>query len=80
LLLNLDYEVVHLDNNWEKLRRLKEKYGREVNIHDPGYVGVVLVTGESENISVHQMLEEFGINDWHDYYKRSVEYREQHIR
>ena len=78
--VNLDYEVVHLDNNWEKLRRLKEKYGKEVNIHDPGYVGVVLVTGESENISVHQMLEEFGINDWHDYYKRSVEYREQHIR
>ena len=77
--VNLDYKVVHLDNNWDKLKKLKEKYGTQVKIHDPGYVGVVLVTSESDTVSVPQMLREFDIKDWHDYYKRSVDYRNQQI-
>ena len=73
--VNLDYEVVHLDNNWEKLAALKEKYGREVTIHDPGYVGVVLVSSESDKVSATEMLKEFDIKNWDDYYQRSVKYK-----
>ena len=78
--INLDYEVVHLDDNWGKLDRLKEKYGSDVTIHDPGYLGVVLVTCETDKISAKQMLREFEIKDWDDYYKRSVEFRNEHVR
>ena len=78
--VNLDYEVVHIDYNWDKLKKLKEKYGKEVTIHDPGYVGVVLVSSESDSVSVQQMLKEFDIKNWDDYYKRSVAYRNKHAR
>ena len=72
--VNLDYEVVHLDYNWEKLDALKKKYGEEVIIHDPGYEGVVLVSSESDTISVKEMLKEFDIEKWDDYYQASVIY------
>jgi predicted amidohydrolase len=78
--LNLDYEVVHLDNNWEKLDNLKAKYGSEVTIHDPGLVGVVLVMSNSNEVSSSQMLKEFGIKDWDHYYKSSVDYRNARLR
>src|SRR5690606_27636859 len=42
--VNLDCRVVHLDGNWGKLRALKEKYGSQVTIFDPGRLGAVLLT------------------------------------
>ncbi len=72
--INLDYQVVHIgDNNMPKLRKLKEKYGRGVTIFDPGHLGPALVTSELKNISSRQMIAEFGISTWDDYYQRSVD-------
>jgi hypothetical protein len=77
--INLDYDLVHLDQNWKKLEALKEKYGRDVTIHDPGFIGALLVTSNSKEKSVKDMLDEFDIKDWNDYYIRSVSYRNEHL-
>lgn len=73
--INLDYQVVHLDENWEKLDALKEKYGRGVTVFDPGFVGAVLVSSERDDVTSLEMIREFKIELWDDYYKRSVEFR-----
>ena len=73
--INLDSRLVHLDGNWEKLARLKEKYGKKVTIVDPGEVGAVLVTSEDEDVSVNQMIDEFKIELLDDYFDRSRQAR-----
>jgi len=69
--VNLDYELAHLDHNWTKLDALKAKYGEEVTIYDPGEVGVVMITSESDKVSAAQMVEEFGIDQVDHYFDRT---------
>ena len=71
--INLDYEIVHLDFNWDKLTKLKAKYGDAVTIHDPGRVGSVMITSEDKNVSAAQMVKEFDIELLDDYFNRSRE-------
>ena len=78
--VNLDYELVHLDYNWDKMQKMKEKYGAGVNIYDPGYVGAVLITSENDTVTVKQMLKEFKIDNWDNYYKKSADYRQKYIK
>jgi len=73
--VNLDCALVHLDYNWERLRKLKAKYGPEVQITDPGLLGAVLVTSEHPTISVDEMIKEFEIERLDDYFARSLAYR-----
>jgi hypothetical protein len=70
--LNLDCTVAHLDYNWGKLARLKEKYGRDVTIFDPGQLGAVLITSESETVSIQEMIAEFEIELLDDYMERAL--------
>lgn len=76
--LNLDCAVVHrnyndgrMDGN-NKLGRLKEKYGADVTIMDPGPLGAVLITSESESVSIDEMINEFDIELVDDYFARSL--------
>jgi hypothetical protein len=73
--VNLDCALVHLDYNWERLRKLKAKYGPEVEITDPGCLGAVLVSSEHPTISVDEMITEFEIELLDDYFARSLAYR-----
>jgi len=73
--INLDQKMVHLDNNWGKLKKLKEKYGNKVIITDPGKLGPVLITSEHENVSAKEMVEEFDMELLDDYFERSRQYR-----
>lgn len=59
--VNLDCALVHLDFHWEKLRALKEHFGKQVTITDPGELGAVLVSSENPNLAVSAMLDAFGI-------------------
>lgn len=77
--VNLDQTMAHLDNNWGKLRQLKEKYGHQVTISDPGRLGPVLITSEHEHISATQMAEEFDIELIDSYFERSREVRNGHL-
>ena len=75
--VNLDCALVHLDYNWERLRKLKAKYGPKVKISDPGCLGSVLVASEHETISVDDMIKEFEIERLDDYFARSLTYRQK---
>jgi len=57
--VNLDCDLAHLDYNWERLRKLKAKYGPKVTISDPGRLGSVLISSKHETISVDEMIKEF---------------------
>lgn len=78
--INLDYQVVHLSQNWEKLEAVKAKYGPGVIISDPGYLGAVLLTSELPKVSSADMVKEFQIEIWDDFYRRSEETRQHYLR
>ncbi len=73
--VNLDYQMAHLDDNWGKLKALKDKYGDEVIIHDPGEIGVVMITSESDKVTAEEMVKEFDIELVRDYFARTRDMR-----
>lgn len=77
--VNLDFKLVHLDYNRPRLTKLKQKYGRDVHIHDPGGLGVVMVSSNHDHISVDQMLKEFEIEILDDYFDRSRSVRSKKL-
>lgn len=70
--VNLDYAVIHIDENSAHFLKIKQKYGTKVKIHDPGYLGCVLLTSESDDFTVKDIIEEFGLELMDDYFSRSV--------
>ena len=77
--INLDYELAHLDYNWDKLKKLKAKYGDAVSIHDPGKVGSIMITSEDKAISALQMVKEFDIELLDTYFDRSRMFRKKEL-
>jgi len=73
--VNLDCAVAHLDENRDRFRRMKAKYGPGVTITDPGYLGPVLLASETEEVSIRQMVEEFEVELLDDYFARSLAHR-----
>lgn len=59
--INLDCYVAHLDYNGQRLASLKARYGAGVVISDPGLLGSVLITSETDGVSARDMAREFGI-------------------
>ena len=78
--VNTDYEVVHWDCNSEKLLRMKQKYGPQVKITDPGYLGSVLVTSETPEHTAAEIIDEFQIERLDDYYIRATQSRQQALQ
>ena len=73
--VNLDCRLAHLDYNWSRLRDLKAKYGPKVTIHDPGFLGSVLISSEDAAVSVDEMIAEFHIELLDDYMARALAHR-----
>ncbi|WP_158560449.1 carbon-nitrogen hydrolase family protein [Paenibacillus contaminans] len=76
--VNLDCAVVHLDGNRQRLSAMKQKYGKKVNISDPGYLGSVLVSSESDAFTSEDLVREFGLERLDDYLARSLSYHQDH--
>lgn len=73
--INLDYIVCHLDYNWHKLDEIKVKYGTKVNIFDPGYLGAVLVSSESDEFTAMDLVKEFELELLDEYFQRCRNHR-----
>jgi hypothetical protein len=73
--VNLNCKVIHLDENWEKIQAVKNKYGRGVTVFDPGHVGAVLLTSEMPEKSIDSVIKEFKIETWDEYYARCLRHR-----
>ncbi|WP_158602349.1 carbon-nitrogen hydrolase family protein [Cohnella endophytica] len=80
--VNLDCAVVHLDYNMERLRALKSKHGSKVKIADPGYLGAVLISSETDECTIRDMMKEFDIELLDDYLTRALAWQSapEHIK
>ena len=71
--INLDYSLIHWDHHHEKLAALKQKYGPDVTIFDPGNIGYVMITSENVDVSATDMIEEFKMKTYEDYIREALE-------
>lgn len=76
--INLDYFVAYYDDNWDKLKKAKDKYKDAFKIYDPDMIGAVLLTSEKEGVSVKEIVEEFDIEYIDDYFERSIRCADEH--
>lgn len=74
--VNLDYQVLHIDHNNPKFDAAKRKYGSKIKIYDPGRVGAVMLTSETDEFSARDVVKEFDMELWDDYYARSLAARD----
>jgi predicted amidohydrolase len=73
--VNLDSAVIHIDYNGAHFRKMKNKYGEKIRIHDPGLLGSVLLSSETDEFTVHDLIKEFGLELLDDYWKRALAHR-----
>jgi len=73
--INLDFAVCYLDYNWSKLSAARQKYGAKIHVQDPGKTGAVLLTSETEEFSAMEVVREFDMELFDDYFNRSRENR-----
>jgi Predicted amidohydrolase len=77
--VNLDCAVVHLDYNWDRLKVAKAKYGSDLKITDPGYLGSVLISSESVDFVIGDIIREYDIELLDDYFNRSIAHRSRNL-
>ncbi|WP_407272019.1 carbon-nitrogen hydrolase family protein [Radiobacillus sp. PE A8.2] len=77
--VNLDCEVIHIDNHRKKFNEMKKKYGPKIKISDPGYLGAVLVSSETDEFSVEDLIKEYGLELVDDYFNRSIQSAKEHM-
>lgn len=70
--INLDCRLVHLDYHWEKLQAMKNDLGRQIQIMDVDFLGSVLVTNESQDRTIDQILDHYEIIDLDRYFARAT--------
>lgn len=73
--VNLDYKLCHLDENRERFAAAKAKYKSALDIHIPSYIGVALLTCNHPDLSVNDIISEFGIETLDEYFARSLAHR-----
>jgi predicted amidohydrolase len=76
-LVHLDCALVHLDFHSEKLRRLKQQYGTQIDVFDPGLLGSVLLTSKSADLPLTRVLAEFEIQKLDAYLRQSLDTQAQ---
>ena len=77
--INLDSQIVHIDFNADRVRRLKEKYRQHVQIETASPEAVYFLTSLHPDISIDEMIEEFEIERLDEYLDRSRSVRLQHL-
>lgn len=77
--VNLDYALVHLDDQNSKLDAAKEKYGPLLQIHDPGNVGSMMLSYEAADQTVQDILKEFDMITVDAYFDNCRNHRNAHI-
>ena len=77
--INLDYALCHIDHNKPKILEAKKKYKDALTVYDPGYVGSVMLSCETDEVTVKDIMKEFGIEALDDYFNRARAHREGNI-
>lgn len=69
--INTNFALVHLDFNAAKIEAALKAYGRRITMHNNNGLGCVLLTSNDENLQISDVIKEYGIELWDDYYARS---------
>ena len=77
--VNMDFKVVHLDFNWGKIEKALYKYGGKIKMYDPGYLGSVLLTSETKEFTIDDIIDEYKIELLDDYFERCMVFRDKKI-
>ncbi|NLB80077.1 MAG: carbon-nitrogen hydrolase family protein [Clostridiaceae bacterium] len=77
--INLDYKVVHIDYNEEKIYQAKRKYGDGIIMHAPSHIGAVLLTCERDDMTIDDIIKEFKIELIDDYFNRARKHRSKYF-
>lgn len=78
-IVNLDCCATFLGLNAGKLKAAKKKYGSRIQISDPGYVGAVLLTSETDEFTAEDVFREFEIEPVRTYFDRVRAVRQNHL-
>lgn len=70
--INLDRAMVHLDYNRAKFPEIERKYLGEVVVDVPPNIGPALILSLTEKRTAMDVVQEFGLELWDDYYARSL--------
>ncbi|MDF2720548.1 MAG: carbon-nitrogen hydrolase family protein [Paenibacillus sp.] len=70
--VNLDCALVHLDGHRGKLQAIRETYGTKAKVFDPGYLGSVLLSSETDDFTVNELIREFELEPLDRYFARSL--------
>lgn len=73
--INLDCCPFFLGLNHGKLNEAKKKYGDKIKISDPGYLGAVLLSSETDEFSVWDIVKEFEMEPLRGYFGRVADIR-----
>lgn len=65
--INLDCVMLHLNGHEGKLAAIRKRFGRGVSLHDPGDLGVVLLTAEAEGLHVEALIAEYELTPYDVY-------------
>lgn len=71
--INTNCAVVHIDFNWGKIQAACNKYGPVIRIDTAGSVGAVTLYSSDPALPIDDVIREFGIERWDDYYQRSTD-------
>lgn len=77
--VNLDYALCHIDYNSRKISAAKQKYKEVLTVHDPGFVGSVMLSCEAPDMTVRDILTEFEIETLDAYFTRVRKHRAEHL-
>jgi predicted amidohydrolase len=73
--INTNCRVLHLDFNRDKFADIIRKYGRRIEIRNPGSVGTVTLLSNDSKLQVDDVVKEFGLETLTDYFTRSRQTR-----
>lgn len=73
--INTNFRVIHYDGNYGKLAAAVKKYGSRVYMTDPARAGTFTFYSADPNLPIDDVVREFGLETWREYYDRSLKLR-----
>jgi hypothetical protein len=74
--VNLDRRLLHMDNNWEKMDAMLEKYGTGLTFQYYTREGKYTIASEMDDKTVDEVIAEFELESQPDYFARSTRIRD----
>lgn len=68
--VNLDRVMIHLDYNRDKFPEIEKKYGEEVTLDIPPYIGSAILYSNTEKRTAEDIVDEFQLERLDDYFAK----------